>query len=304
MKLAFLISAHKDANHLRDLITSLPKGSEFFIHIDAKSNIRNFEEKVYGDNIHFIKHRVNVVWGSINEVEYQMELIRAALYECQADYLITMSGMDYPVWSNRAILDYFYKAKEEEREILQGISMLHQGKQAQEYRHFRFFTSKPWKNGSIKNKFRVALRHMVAATPIRKTLHIHCPGKTYTLYKGAAWWAITPKLAKYILDEWDYNKHLVNYFKTSFCPAETFIQTVAFNSDFASHCMIEEGKYQSLEAITPLTYIHYHPVIKILTEEDYPKIKESNKMFCRKVISKTSYKLMDLIDNDRNKEEA
>jgi hypothetical protein len=68
--------------------------------------------------------------------------------------------------------------------------------------------------------------------------------------------------------------------------------------------MIEEGKYQSLEAITPLTYIHYHPVIKILTEEDYPKIKESNKMFCRKVISKTSYKLMDLIDNDRNKEEA
>ena len=120
MKLAFLISAHKDAKHLRDLITSLPKGSEFFIHIDAKSNIRNFEEKVYGDNIHFIKHRVNVVWGSINEVEYQMELIRAALYECQADYLITMSGMDYPVWSNRAILDYFYKAKEEEREYYKG----------------------------------------------------------------------------------------------------------------------------------------------------------------------------------------
>ena len=38
-KLAFLISAHKDPVHLKRLIDSLPESSEFFIHIDAKSDM-------------------------------------------------------------------------------------------------------------------------------------------------------------------------------------------------------------------------------------------------------------------------
>ena len=53
MKLAFLISAHKDARHLRALVNSLPADSEFYIHIDQKSDIRRFEEKLDQENIHF-----------------------------------------------------------------------------------------------------------------------------------------------------------------------------------------------------------------------------------------------------------
>ncbi len=297
MKLAFLISAHKDARHLRALVNSLPADSEFYIHIDQKSDIRRFEEKLDQENIHFIEHRVNVIWGSINEVEYQIELLRAALYYGHADYFISLSGMDYPLWSNADIKKYFRQANG--KEILQGISMLHQGKNGQQYRNFRFLTDKPWLSGSLKSKFRVALRKITATAGIHKTLHIHCQAKTYTLYKGSAWWAITPDLARHIIKEWDENEHLVHYFKTSFCPAETFIQTVAFNSEFASRCMLAEGKYQSLAALTPLTYINYDPVVKILTEDDYDTLKASGKMFCRKVVSGKSDKLIEIIDKDR-----
>ena len=297
MKLAFLISAHQDARQLARLVNSLPEDSEFYIHIDRKVDIRPFQERLDRPNIRFIEHRVDVVWGSLNEVEYQVELIRAALSYGRADYLITLSGMDYPLWGNGRIKRFFSEAGG--REFLQGISMLRQGKASRNYRDFRFLASRPWPAGSLQSKLRVALRRLVAATGVQKTLRIHCPGKTYTLYKGAAWWAITPDLARLVVEEWDGNAHLVGYFKTSFCPAETFVQTVAFNSGFASRCMLAEGRYQSLAALTPLTYIHYHPVVKVLDESDLDTLLASGKMFCRKVVSHDSDRLVELIDANR-----
>ena len=90
MKIAFLISAHTDAKQLHRLVDALPDGSQKYIHIDAKSNIQQFEQELAtAQGVHFLKHRVNVVWGSFNEVEYQMELIREAL-TCTPDYLITI----------------------------------------------------------------------------------------------------------------------------------------------------------------------------------------------------------------------
>ena len=42
MKLAFLISAHTDPEHLKRLILSLPEDAVFVVHIDAKSDISAF----------------------------------------------------------------------------------------------------------------------------------------------------------------------------------------------------------------------------------------------------------------------
>ena len=206
--------------------------------------------------------------------------------------------MDYPVWSNSRIMEFFDKANG--KIFLQGISMLHQGKLSQQYAKLRFFTDKPWANGTLLSKARNGLREAVARLGVRKTLTIHCPDKEYTLYKGAAWWAITPDLAHDVLNQWDNNEHLVGYFKTSFCPAETFVQTVAFNSPkYADRCMLAQGRYKSLTALTPLTFIDYSTNIKILDEFDFDRITKSGKMFCRKVVTGESDLLMTLIDDAR-----
>lgn len=298
MKLAFLISAYTDPHHLRRLISALPAGSEFYIHIDSKSDIRMFRELLSRSDVFFIGKRMNVVWGGFTQVQYQMELIRAALGRGNADYLISLSGMEYPLWSNDKIMAFFANARG--KNFLQGISMLHQGEASRQYREYRFWMDKPWNEGSIRSKMRVALRKIIAASGFRKPLIIRCPGKNYTLYKGSDWWGITSQLAAYVLHEWDGNKTLTNYFKTSFCPSETFIHTVAFNSAYASRCMLAEGPYQSLAALTPLCYIDYNPVIKILTENDYNILRTSGKMLCRKVISGDSDTLVRMIDRDRN----
>ena len=88
-------------------------------------------------------------------------------------------------------------------------------------------------------------------------------------------------------------------FKTSFGPDETFIQTLAFNSSFADRCILTKGNMPDFDNLTPLTYIYYHPIIKILNEEDYDTIINSEKMFCRKTITGKSDKLLNLIDKFR-----
>lgn len=296
MKLSFLISAHTDAPHLRHLIESLPEGSEFFVHIDAKSDITPFIKELSRPDVHFISHRVNVVWGSINEVEYQMEMVREAL-RCSPDYLITLSGMDYPVWSNKKIMDYFHSLNG--CNVLQGLRITLSDPKNVNYREFRLLSTRQWRKGSMGSKFRVAMRKTASMLGIKKALSIKARGKHYDLYKGAAWWAITPQLAVKALYEWDENKKLRRYFSTSFCPAETFLQTVAFNSSFSDTCILTEGQFTTLQALTPLTFIDYSNGVLILNANDYDRIVASGKMFCRKTITGESDALMDMIDKKR-----
>ncbi|MBQ8046773.1 MAG: conjugal transfer protein [Prevotella sp.] len=303
MKLAFLLSPYTDASHLKRLVDSLPGESVFFVHVDKKSDIRPFEEALAGDTrVRFLAKRANVAWGSIRQVEYQMELIRAALAAEEAfDYFVTMSGMDYPVWSNRRILDHLEQHRG--RQFLQAICMKGQGKSAEIYTIYRPFASHPWAKGSAGSKLRAALRKTIAWMGIRKPIEFDADGRHYTLYKGSDWHAITPELARYVLEKWDHIPALRRYFKNSFTPSETLIHTLAFNSSFAKDCMLVEGKYESLAALTPLTYIDYHPDIKVLSEEDFPRIVSSGKMFCRKVISGKSDKLVKMLDRHRALEE-
>lgn len=292
-RLAFLISVQKDARQLRNLIDSLPVDAEFYIHVDRKRNRRHFEEGLQKSNVHFINHRVSTISGSLNEVEVQVALIRAALEGDKADYLVNVSSLDYPLWSNSRIEAFFDNA--DGKEFLQGMAMPGQGKVAYKYTDFQLLQDHHWRSGTWKNRARSLARHMLSGGHVHKTLRIHCPDKTYTLYRGGTAWAITRELGKLIVDEWDNNKHLKKYFSTSYRPVETFIPTVAFNSDFASRCMTVKGKYDGMSKLMPLTYIS-GKTAKVLTEDDMSDIKASDKMFCRQVVTGYSDGLKSLID--------
>lgn len=297
MKLAFLIATHKDARHLRDLVNSLPADADYFVHVDSQRDLSHFREGIDRPNVHFISHRVNCVEGSITEVEAQVELLREALSTGTYDYLVYLGGQDYPLWSNSRITDFFAKAGG--KEIIKAIALPGQGRAAYPYCDFHPYASRPWRKYTIKGQARVSLRRLINGLHIHKTLYIHCPAKTYTLYKGATSWAITPDVASLIVEEWDDNRWLVNYFHTSYRPAETFVPTVVFNSVFAPRAMEAKGRYPGMDALSPLTYIDGSPKVKVLTEVDFTTLKACDKMFCRQMTTRYSDGLKSMIDNDR-----
>lgn len=300
MKIAFLISANKDARHLRNLVDSLPNDAEYYIHVDARRDILHFESILRRPNVTFIRKRINAVSGSLSEVAIQIELLRKALDSGSYDYLIYLTGNDYPLWSNQRINDFL--AKNNGKEFISGISLIGQGRVAYPYCDFRPLSNHSWQSGSLKAKARGALRKALNLASIHKTLRIHCHTKTYTLYKGAASWAITPELGYHIVSEWDDNKRLVEYFSTSYRPVETFVATVALNSEFAQNCTIIKGFYKGIDTLSPLTYIDGSPEPKTLTEVDFADLKQEDKMFCRKLVSDYSDGLKSMINANRNKE--
>lgn len=305
MKIAFLYSAYTDPQHLKRLIDVMPKGSESFIHIDAKSDICQFKAVVNGEHIHYLEQRYNVVWGSFRQTEYQIALIRAALQSgIVFDYLMTMSGMEYPIWSNRRIEAFLTEKRKANKELLQALCLTEQSKDQQRLyiRHWPY-NNRPAKPGSLFSKYRVMMRKLMFALGRRKPLEFDADGHHYKLYKGSDWFAITPELGAFVLDRWDNSPQLRAYFEDSFTPSETAIHTIAFNSEeFFRNCIFNDGPYTRLVDLTPLTYIDYRPLVHILDESYMDTLLSSGKMLCRKVISGKSDLLMEQLDAHRAKE--
>lgn len=299
MKVAYLISAHNDPEHLQRLVDALQLNAEFFIHIDAKADIAPFQDRLHGPRIHFTRRRADIGWGNFTQVRYQRILLEEYFQSGTAcDRLFTLSGLDYPLWSNDAIDHFLEQAGA--RELIQGIDLTQQRDSVtQGYRLYRPLAE--WRMGCpwAEAKLRILARKVLAATGLRKKLTFTAGGRTYRLHKGSSWWCVTPALARYWLDELNRCPEIERYFKTSFGPDETLWQTLTFHSPFAGRALLTTTPYTSLADLTPLHYIYYHPVIKILTEADWDTLRLSHKMFCRKTVSGVSDALMRRIDQER-----
>ncbi len=301
MKIAYLIAAHNDAEHLTRLVHSLQPQSEFFIHIDADAAVEPFRRLLSGaSNVHFCDRRVRVEWGNISQVHYQMALLKEYFHTgIGCDRLCFLSGLDYPLWSNRR-MDLFWE-QAGDREFIKGIDMTVQRYSiTRGYRLYRPFTTVPLRNRRWKIRLCALGREIFNAAHIRKPLTFVVDNRLYRLHKGSSWWCITPRLAAWMLNEVHVHPDLLDYFATSFGPDETLWQTLAFHSPYADKALLQEGAYTTLADLTPLHYIHYHPVIKVLTEEDWDMLRQSGKMFCRKTVTGRSDRLLELIDRQRN----
>ncbi len=303
MKIAYLISAHTDAPQLKRLIDALHADAHFFVHIDRKSDIMQFNAIINNDNVHFIENRTDVRWGTILEVEYQINLMKAAIeHPTHFDRIFFLSGMDYPLWSNQQITEWLNN--QGDKEILCGMDMTTNDIGSQQ--HDLYTTSRPFFNiGMLGNKgnqrLSIICRKIKKMLGIRKKLTFAVDGKTWRLYKGSAWWCISQELASHICAVYDEKSEIRKYFTDSFGQAETLIQTIAFNSaEWADKCILHTGRYPGLAALTPLHFIIYEPVIKVMDENDFEMLIQSGRMFTRKLQSGKSDRLVELLTDRVN----
>lgn len=255
-------------------------------------------------NVHFIEERYNIHWGEISQVHYQAALLRAALHSGKTfDRLFLISGLDYPVWSNARIQKFLTEFHD--TEYICGIDMTQQKKGIN--RLYRMYRPFPMLNlpYPLRTFIRTRSRKLLYLLGVRKPLAINTlfANHPYKLHKGSSWWCITPRLAHYLLDTFEKHPEIESYFRTSFGPDETLWQTLVFNSPYACKAQLINGEYTSLFDLTPLHYIDYNPIIKVLTDKDLPMILHSGKMFCRKTCTGISDSLMDQLDALRKEEE-
>lgn len=300
-RIAYMISAYRDANHLSRLVDALDDRADFYVHVDLRTDIQPFEEAL-GDKATFVpRHWVS--WGGWEQVEYQKELLGAALRSGVAyDRVVCLSGQDYPLWSNAKIHHYFDEHSETEFIMGMNLSRSNNKQQLSKILQYHFFRDMKWRNLWLKNKFIVASRNLMKLLPVRKHPVVMVDNKEADIFFGSDYWAITLPCAWYVYEKLCSEKRMIRYFKTSFIPSELCIQTLVFNSPFAKHALRFEGEYTGLYALTPLHYIVYGKSIKTMTLADWPELKQSGKIFCRKVVSGASDALVEAIETKRKQE--
>ncbi len=228
MKIAYLILAHNNPNHFSRLINALSSpASVCFVHIDKKSNIKDFSD-VESDTVIFLEKRVKVFRGHFSHVEAELMMIEKALnHPDRFDRFILLSGTDYPLHSVSYIEQFFKKNTDYEFMNITKMPNILVGKPLSRLYGYNPTPTKP--RYYLEILVRALLKRLRLIPKIRdyqKYLGDLIP------YAGCEWWALTQDACEYIINFVSDKQKLLNFYKHTRVPQEMFFQTVLGNSPF------------------------------------------------------------------------
>lgn len=269
-KLAYLIIAHHQPNHLARLIEALcDENSCFFIHIDGKVPIEPFKAVIpQHANIVFVPNRVEVQWGKSSVVHATLKLLQTAITSDHAfAYYTLLSGSDYPIKHKQEI---YSRLRTSDRQFLR-IDRKLTNETTNSHRHF------------IKN---LPQGHYF---------------RGLTPYHGSMYWSLSADCIRFILDFVHANPDYVEIHDHLFAPDEVFFHTIVKHSPFA-----DAITHDFSDGICPDHIHHANHFIDwvgrrnrrylTLDESDFDDLLASPALFARKFNEHTSSKLLDLLD--------
>jgi Core-2/I-Branching enzyme len=223
MKIAYLILAHRNPRLIKKAVECLScEGISFFIHIDAKVDISQFDS-IRGENVFFIDKRIAVYWGEFSQTEAIFLLIQEALAAPQRyDYLVLLSGSDFPLRSGRYVRSFF--EKHQGHEFITMFKLPVPGMPISRINTLRFPSTRP----ILRFVFRALAKVGLAQRDYRKHLGDLQP------YSGHTWWALSRERCQYVMDFRQQHLQVTEFFKNTFASDEMLIHTILGNSPFRS----------------------------------------------------------------------
>jgi Core-2/I-Branching enzyme len=289
-KIAYLILAHHQPNHLAKLVKSIDcDWAYILIHIDAKSDILQFKQLIPEDkNIIFLKEnqRIKVNWGGFSQVTATLNLLKVALSLGVAfDRYCLLSGSDFPIKELSYIQTQFSSQKEFIR-IDRELGTSSNPKQSKKVKRF-YFLDYPelggnWLSGKLPRKLNRKIR----------------------LYHGSQWWALTDEFIKYTFSFLKDNPDYLNFHKYTNAPDEIFFHSIIKHSPFSENISHDFEKIACLSEFMSMNehgchYIHWtegHRSPKILDVNDLDSLINSQALFARKFDEKLSEKPISILE--------
>lgn len=294
-KYAFLILAHNQPNHLRKLLSALQdKDFYCFLHIDAKQPLHPFRELASDfKNVFLLLDRVNVAWGGFSLVKAQLYLLMAARnFPVQFHRYSYLSAADYPVQPISAIKEVLAREN----------NFVQCGTVDPSHAHYERFTKYylidelpllfPYKNqaGELEKKMAPFLNKAMESFDRDFNASYPKPELFSKLYRGANWISITQDFTDYLLDISRHRADIIEYFKYTRHPDESFFHTIFMHSPLRhTHRRLMQHN---------LHYVDFNanPGPKVLNEEDLDIIRSTPALFARKIVEGVSDRLVALID--------
>ena len=301
-KIAYLLMAHRDPQQIKRLVDSLADSGDFFIHIDKKVDITPFNNLLASySSVHFINKRIRVNWAGWSMTAVYLELLDAAFNNPNRyDRFVLLTGQDYPIMTNNAILNEFENHKNTEYVMAYKISTSTLPTDKNKVLK-RWFFENPFDNNFLRRCWASAMYHIFTQHFPRKTILIPLNGVWVEPYFGQMLSAFTRTGAELLLKTYHYDIEYNKVMKHVHASVEEYWQTIIFNSELRKNTIQngEEHEVWKHFGFAPLHYHTYYDKCSEFDENDYQKIINSGYMFFRKVVPGKSDKLMDMIDEYR-----
>jgi len=278
MKLAHLILAHKEPKQLERLIQRLEHiDADIYIHLDKKTDIRQFEYLTKYKNVFFIRKRVRVYWGSYTVVHATLNSLREVVASNKSYHHVNLlSGQDYPLRPAAYIQEYL------KQNI--GVAFIN---------HLLF--DPDWREALARvdkyhfNSFRMPGRYVLQRIINRFAPKREFPNNLIPVGRSQ-WFTIPLECVAYVLDYWDKNPQIEHFMRFTWAPDEFVFHTILYNSVFKEKMASDDLRYIDWSAggANP----------KLLDMSDAEKLLSSGKLYARKFDIKFP-EVLDLIDEKR-----
>lgn len=224
MKIAYLITAYSNFKHLKRLILALDaEDSAFYIHVDKKVSFKQDDFNI--NNVHFIP-RITVSWGGWSHQQAILNLMANA-HKKGYDKYVLLSEADYPIKSNKEL----HQKLTADVEYLNLIKGFHKHKPEERIKYYYFEGFDRRNRKSKRTRFFITLESYLRKIYVKKKYPFA------QIYHGTTWWALSYNAVDYILSYVKQNRGYVKFFKSSWCPEESFIPTILGNSSIKEKCV-------------------------------------------------------------------
>jgi hypothetical protein len=303
MKIAYLIAAHSQPEHLHRLVQALDSEHvSFFIHVDLEADIKAFQDFAFGSNVHFLEERFMVHHAGFSLVRALIKLMNTALEDAENQYFITLSGWDYPIKNNQYI--YNFLAQNYPMNFLNFYPLVDEAAQVEFIQKYHFIDLIE----SVPHVLKVPLK---AAGYISRKIPLNRPFIPGIVpYRGSAWFCLNRETMVYVMDflQTQEGKNYINYFKWVSCADEIMFHTIVLHSPYAKYCRYYERDIELAKTSLKnennayLHYIDWDPTRENpaqLDMRDFDKLMQSEALFARKFNEIKSKDLLDAIDQNR-----
>jgi hypothetical protein len=278
MRVAYIISAYKLPDQLIRLVRRLSTDSAgFFLHVDKKTNASIYQAMLNGvrdvPGVHFLQ-RHTCWWGGFGHVAATVEGLHMISRTGQSfDYVILLTGQDYPIKTNTYIDEFLHEHHETP------------------FMEYFALPTQSWTNGGLDRirSWHFRWKRYLRVTPdARLPLKRRVPGGLKP-FGGSSYWCLPRDCIEYICRFVDSHPSYTRFFKYVDVPDELYFQTIVLNSPFRTRVVNDDLRYtrwNDPESASPA----------VLGMDDLANLRRSTKLFARKFDTAKDRAILDAID--------
>ena len=278
MRHCIIMTAYKDVDMVNEFISLIPEKWGCYVHLDRKCRIGvddiNSKARTF--------KQYKIYWGGVEHLKAFLFLLNKAFNDSNDyDYFHLVTGQD------------FFASRPDDFDKILGA-----GHKSYIEIHKCPFSAwdKCWGGGFDILRYRTLASYCDVRINYRRLLNkVFCVMQEkfritrrlplYPIYGGSVYCSLTNMAVKEVLYG-DLSKDLLYRLKNSTNAEEIFFQTILMNSEQKESVENDKLRYIDWECDIPP---------KVLCDADFTKIVASNVLFCRKIDSKVSRVLLDML---------